>query len=91
MSATAEAWVMVILTEDADDTVYLASYDVDAHDGRGDIVFTQSLERAKKFASFIEVMEERNRVSRVHPVRLSDGKPNRPLSAFTISPRRITP
>jgi hypothetical protein len=63
---------------------YLRSYDPDADDGHGEIVWTTSLLLAQRFPTVFEAGEEWRRPSTVHPIRLSDGKPNRPLSAFTV-------
>jgi hypothetical protein len=62
--------------------------DVDAEGGRGASAFTLAPERAQRFPNAGAVMEEWKRQSTVRPLR-HDGKPNRPLSAFTISPRRL--
>ena len=42
-------------------------------------------EKAKQFDSFTEAMEFWRRQSTVHPFRLSDGKPNRPLCAYSVT------
>jgi hypothetical protein len=63
---------------------YLLSYTPDGNDGRGDLVLTPERDDAKRYAGAAEAMEDWKRVSATHPKR-PDGKPNRPLSAFTIS------
>jgi len=67
---------------------YLVSFDAEAHDGRGDALFTLYKERATRFDSFKEVMELWGTISKVRPLR-EDGKPNRPLTTFTISPEKV--
>jgi hypothetical protein len=64
---------------------YLKSYDVEAHGGRGEIVWTSRVEEAMRFDGNRDAFECWKRVPECHPVRLSDGKPNRPLTAFTIT------
>lgn len=63
-------------------------YDPNAHEGRGDAAFTNTPERAKLFRDAGEAMEEWKRTSTVRPVR-DDGRPNRPLTAFSVSPMRF--
>ena len=62
--------------------VWLAEYDVDAHDGRGDAKFTNKKARALHFAGYQDAFEAWSKQSKVRPLR-ADGKPNRPLTAFT--------
>lgn len=54
--------------------------------GGGLIVTTADPSQAKAFANVREALEEWRRASVAHPLR-SDGHPNRPLSAFTVTPR----
>src|SRR3954462_15237223 len=62
----------------------LESYNPDANDGKGDASFTDDPLRAKRFRDVEEAAEEWRRVSSVRPKR-DDGKPNRPLTAFTVT------
>lgn len=62
---------------------WLESWDLDAYDGRGRITATDDLARAYRFADAREVMTLWRSASKVRPLR-PDGKPNRPLTAFTI-------
>jgi hypothetical protein len=64
--------------------VWLRAYDPDYADGVGWCDFTDDPEQAKRFPSYVEAVEEYRRVSTVTPVR-HDGKPNRPLTAYTVS------
>jgi hypothetical protein len=64
--------------------VYLRDFDPDYADGRGHVSVTRDIAFARRFDSMIEAMEEWKRPSNVHPIRETDGKPNRPLSAYTV-------
>jgi hypothetical protein len=74
--------------EELPEPEYLKSYDPDAYLGAGKIVTTKDRASALKFADAWSVMEEWKKQSTVVPLRM-DGKPNRPLSAFTISPEPV--
>lgn len=63
---------------------YLERYDPDYADGLGRAWWTADKMRAKRFADFQEAVEEWRKPSKVRPFR-EDGKPNRPLSAHTIT------
>lgn len=67
---------------------YLRTYDPDACKGFGYVEFTSRISEAKKFDSARAVLEEWNRQSTVRPLR-DDGKPNKPLTAYTISPAEV--
>jgi hypothetical protein len=66
------------------DGTYLKSYTPDGHGGRGDLVVTPHRHAAKRYTNAVDARNEWARVSSTHP-RRPDGKPNRPLSAFTIT------
>jgi hypothetical protein len=66
---------------------YLKAFDVDAHDGLGSFESTADIEEALHFSDLGDVLEAWKRQSTVRPLR-PDGKPNRPLTALTISPER---
>jgi hypothetical protein len=68
---------------------YLQSFDVEAYDGRGDATFTPHISEALKFDSVSDAMECWRKQSQTRPLR-PDGKPNRPLTAFNVSPERIS-
>lgn len=70
-------------------TLYLVTFDPDGNNGMGAETFTTDLAQAKRYAGFMEVMEEWKRPSTVRPLR-DDGKPNRPLTAYSINPRKVT-
>jgi hypothetical protein len=63
---------------------FLKSFDHDAHDGQGFGVFTKSLARAKRFDTREELFAFWQQQSTVRPLR-PDGKPNRPLTALTVT------
>ena len=65
---------------------YIENYDVDAHDGMGTADLTDDINKARKFESFIDVMQAWKTQSNVRPLR-PDRKPNRPLTYFTVSPK----
>lgn len=62
---------------------YVMSYDPEAHDGRGDVVFTIDPKRAKKFSSGSAALKFSLQVPSKRPLR-EDGLANRPLRAFTL-------
>lgn len=68
---------------------YLESYDPELFDGRGAMRWTPDLDRAKKFASVEALLEEWKRSPKCHPIRSTDGRPNRPLTAFTVSTMKV--
>jgi len=61
--------------------LYLKSFDVDAHNGRGSVKLTGNKADALRFADVGEAMAAWKRQSKVVPFR-DDGKPNRPLTAY---------
>lgn len=66
-----------------EDGMYVAKYDPNGRNGRGDVVFTPEPEGALKFATAKDVLDFYQQVSTTHPLR-PDGKPNRPLTAYTV-------
>lgn len=66
---------------------YLKSYDPEAHDGQGYVTATMLLSDAMKFDTAEQAMALWRSVSPTRP-RRDDGKPNRPLAAFTVSIQR---
>lgn len=67
-----------------DDDRYLKACDFEFDDGRGLIETTDKIEEAMRFESFIDAMEYWRTSPANHPTRLTDGKPNRPLTAYTV-------
>lgn len=70
---------------------YLSDFDVDAHDGAGAITTTADISRAIVFESFFDAWSAWRTQSTVQPLREYDGKPNRPLTAFTIEIVTVEP
>jgi hypothetical protein len=62
---------------------YLRSTDFEACNGRGHITFTPELAQAMKFENKNAALIYYLRKSKTAPMR-SDGKPNRPLTAYHI-------
>lgn len=70
---------------DATDTpVYLKDADPDGRGGRGSATFTPDLAQAKRFADVGAAIECWKAQSTKVPTR-PDGKPNRPLTAYSIT------
>ena len=63
---------------------FVLNFDPDAHDGMGHLWTAAKPQDAIQFAGYKEALEYYRQVSHVRPVR-DDGKPNRPLTAFTVS------
>jgi hypothetical protein len=70
---------------------WLVDADVDANDGVGAILTTDNPDEAKTFADALEVMDYVRRQSTVRPHRKSDGKPNRPLTGYTVQVIKVDP
>jgi hypothetical protein len=64
---------------------YVSAFDPEAHDGRGSMSATFDKSEAKKFDNAADAMEFYRQQSKTHPIRETDGKPNRPLTAYTVS------
>jgi hypothetical protein len=67
---------------------YLESFDVEAHDGRGTATWTLDVGSAMKFEDLVSAIEAWQTQSRLRPLR-EDGRPNRPLTAFSVEPKVI--
>jgi hypothetical protein len=67
---------------------YLRSFDVDALGGRGFIDLCDDIAEAMTFATPAEVFETWRTQSTVCPLR-DDGKPNCPLTAFSLQPVEV--
>lgn len=66
---------------------YVKWYSPSGHRGAGKLITTPHRERAKRYPSKIAALEEYRAISCTHPWR-RDGKPNRPLTAFTVEIQR---
>lgn len=62
---------------------YVEFFDPDAHGGPGAIKLTSNRRLARRFASKGDAFEAWRQQSSVKPLR-PDGKPNRPMTAFSI-------
>lgn len=63
---------------------YVRRFDPDANGGLGEVIWTQDVRLAWRFRDQVEAMEYWRQPSTVLPLR-PDGKPNRPLTAYSIS------
>lgn len=63
---------------------WVADYNPDAKEGRGLVISTRYAAKAKRFASASDAYVFVGQQSTIAPLR-SDGKPNRPLTAWTVS------
>lgn len=70
---------------------YLEHFDPDASAGRGNVLWTYKVEKALKFKDISHALDFWRTPSKVMPTR-PDGKPNRPLTAFSVEivPVRIS-
>lgn len=65
------------------DGEYIVAFNVDAHDGRGELFTTADPEQALNFHDLSLAIAYWKRQSTVKPLR-ADGKPNCPLTAYNI-------
>lgn len=63
--------------------MFVAEMDVDAFNGQGRLVAAADPANARRFATVRKALEYYKRPSTVRPWR-PDGKPNRPLTAYTV-------
>lgn len=63
---------------------YVSRYDPDAHHGLGQVWTTRAPSNAIQFRTQQEAVEFYRQASSEKPIR-EDGRPNRPLTAFTVS------
>lgn len=89
-----EMWVMEIgagIMVGGTKPQYLKSFDPEKNAPSypcGEAIATYDINEAMKFPSMIAVWEFWKTESKLRPLR-PDGKPNRPLTAFNISPQRV--
>ena len=67
---------------------YLESFDPEFANGQGAIDLTRDPSKALTFPTLSDVFETWRRPSATRPCR-ADGKPNRPLTTFTIEPEIV--
>ena len=70
--------------------LYVVDCDVDAHFGMGEAVLTAERDKARRFSDVAAALEFWRRRSTERPTRF-DGKPNRPLTAYSIETEQISP
>lgn len=87
--ATAPALAAAAIRGEIEYGKYLEWADPDANDGMGDDRWSNDIAKARRFDSFTAAMECWRQQSRVRPFR-DDGKPNRPLTAYSVTPEQIT-
>lgn len=68
---------------------YLKAYDPEAYDGMGEATSTFDLAEAARFATFSDALACYRTVPANRPTR-PDGRPNRPLTAFTVAFREVS-
>lgn len=78
-----------VLGRSALDGMYLRAYDAEAHNGRGHIITTPDRANAMRFDDAGHVMRVYRAVPKCHPRRETDGRPNRPLTAYTVEVESI--
>jgi hypothetical protein len=70
------------------DGTFVRRFDPDARDGIGELFVTRHIGEARHFPDPTEALELWRAQSTVRPIR-HDGKPNRPLTAFTVELVRL--
>ena len=81
-------YVVNVANTDVSIEAWVMEMDVDANEGRGGTTFTRMPHHAKQWPSMQAAFLAYRQQSKVKPLR-DDGKPNRPMLAFTIEIRRI--
>lgn len=64
---------------------WLQEWDVEFAGGRGMAVWTDDVRKAHRFLSHEDALKAYRQQSRIAPTRPWDGRPNRPLTAYTVS------
>ena len=68
--------------------MFLTDFDADANGGVGESKWSLDVTKAMRFETWRAGMDVWQTQSTVRPLR-DDGKPNRPLTAFTVSIERL--
>jgi hypothetical protein len=63
---------------------FVKDCDIEAFNGRGSLRWTQTRDNAKRFATLKDALTYYRQASLKKPLR-DDGRPNRPLTAFTVA------
>lgn len=82
-------YAVKVIDTDQLEEMWIVSYDPDTHDPNRDyptgmLVTSDDRTRAKLFPSFQAAYEFITQQSTVMPLRPTDGKPNRPLTALSV-------
>lgn len=64
--------------------MFVKSMDFRAVNGHGSLVVTNNIKEAMLFASVSAALTFYQTIPSNHPIRESDGRPNRPMTAFNI-------
>ena len=88
--ATLAALVVAEIEGQTEYGPYLEWADPDAKDGFGDDRWTDDVAKAKRFPSLAAALECWKAQSTVRPFR-DDGRPNRPMTAYSVMPERLEP
>jgi hypothetical protein len=81
-------FVVCIAGSETPINAWLMDYDVDANEGKGGVQLTRMPQHAMQFVSMGDAMKAYRKQSKVQPFR-DDGKPNRPLTAYTVEIKRL--
>jgi hypothetical protein len=81
--------VINVINDDQPDGMYLSSFDVEAFEGRGTSAWAKDRYDAMIFMDAAAAHAHWSQQSTVLPYR-ADGKPNRPLTAFTVEIEKLT-
>lgn len=65
--------------------LWIADMDFEAEDGRGRLTLTEDITNAKRFDDLNAALEFIHTVPKNHPIRHSDGKPNKLLTAYNCN------
>jgi hypothetical protein len=66
------------------DGQYLESFDFEYDNGRGIGKFTRNVKHALHFKDAGEALTFWRTTPKCHPIRMTDGQPNRPLTAYNV-------
>lgn len=72
-----------------DEPLYVERFDVDYAGGMGAAWLTTEVAKAQVFPNLPTLFEAWRKQSTVRPLR-DDGKPNRPLTAYSIEPEGVS-
>lgn len=86
--ATMLALATAVMKAEVIEGKYLEWHDVDAHGGRGADRWTSDVSKALRFNSFQDAMACWKQQSKKVPLR-DDGKPNRPLTAYSVMVEKV--